>query len=308
MIIISTIGYDDTASNVIEWLSGENVNRINNDEVPEYFSESPIDLCISESNNSIKSIWLRKGGKSSLNLEGIAPDILSHATEEMYALSQYNYYRGTKTITLGTSDLIPLNKLAVLRVFKDHSLQIPPTLVTNQKATLQDFLYKHKEIIIKPLSEGTRFNINGQFYKIYTEKLNHEIADQLSDRFFPTLFQKCIKKKYEIRAFYLNGNIYSMALFTSLHEETNVDHRSYKQHNTIRSVPYQLPSEIEEKIKALMSFLKLDTGSLDIIKGIDDEFYFLEINPAGEFGELSYICNYYLEKEIADYLKNERSI
>lgn len=308
MIVISTISSDDTSSNVIEWLSGEEVNRINNDDVQAYFSESKFNLLISESSSCIKSIWFRKGGRSELKLKNVGPDVIAHATEEMYALSRYFYHRSKRTIMLGTTESMILNKLALLRVFKDHMLEIPPSLVTNQKVVLQKFLDEHIEVIIKPIGEGSRFNIDGEFYKIYTEKLDREIAEQLSDSFFPTLFQKCIKKKYEIRAFYLNGAIYSMALFTSRHENTNVDHRSYRQYNAIRSVPYKLPVGIEEKLRAFMTFLNLDTGSFDIIRGIDDKYYFLEINPAGEFGELSHTCNYYLEKKIADYLKNGKSI
>jgi hypothetical protein len=50
-----------------------------------------------------------------------------------------------------------------------------------------------------------------------------------------------------------------------------------------------------------MQQLNINCGSLDFIKNKND-FYFLEINPVGQFLGLSAICNYLLEKEIAEYL------
>jgi glutathione synthase/RimK-type ligase-like ATP-grasp enzyme len=52
-----------------------------------------------------------------------------------------------------------------------------------------------------------------------------------------------------------------------------------------------------------MSILKLNTGSVDLIFSEEDnKYYFLEVNPMGQFGMVSKPCNYYLEKEMAQYL------
>jgi D-alanine-D-alanine ligase-like ATP-grasp enzyme len=67
-------------------------------------------------------------------------------------------------------------------------------------------------------------------------------------------------------------------------------------------VPYQLPKELEAKIDVLMQKLQLNTGSLDFMVTEDNQFYFLEVNPVGQFGMVSVPCNYYLEQKIADYL------
>ncbi len=58
---------------------------------------------------------------------------------------------------------------------------------------------------------------------------------------------------------------------------------------------------MEEKIDLLMKSFDLNCGSLDFIKS-GNEFYFLEINPIGQFLGLSFKCNYNLEIEIANYL------
>ena len=50
----------------------------------------------------------------------------------------------------------------------------------------------------------------------------------------------------------------------------------------------------------------LTTGSIDLIKSVDGEYIFLEINPIGQFGMVSNPCNYPLERKVAEWLvKND---
>jgi D-alanine-D-alanine ligase-like ATP-grasp enzyme len=54
-----------------------------------------------------------------------------------------------------------------------------------------------------------------------------------------------------------------------------------------------------------MKDLSLKTGSVDFILDQNDKYYFLEVNPIGQFGMVSYPCNYNLEKKVAYFLINE---
>ena len=51
-----------------------------------------------------------------------------------------------------------------------------------------------------------------------------------------------------------------------------------------------------------MEDLKLETGSLDLIKTPDGRIVFLEVNPVGQFGMISKPCNYHLERKVAEFL------
>jgi D-alanine-D-alanine ligase-like ATP-grasp enzyme len=52
----------------------------------------------------------------------------------------------------------------------------------------------------------------------------------------------------------------------------------------------------------MMQKADLNCGSLDLIKSKDGRYVFLEVNPSGQFGMVSYPCNYYLEEEVAKSL------
>jgi glutathione synthase/RimK-type ligase-like ATP-grasp enzyme len=123
-------------------------------------------------------------------------------------------------------------------------------------------------------------------------------------QFIPSLIQEKIEKKYEIRIFYIDGETYTIAIFSSTNKRTSIDFRKYDFNKPNRMVPYILPEDIYDKIKLLMKKLNLSTGSIDMIKN-EDNYYFLEINPIGQLGMVSYCGNFYLEKKIAKFLINK---
>ena len=124
----------------------------------------------------------------------------------------------------------------------------------------------------------------------------------LPEKFFPSLFQEEIIKEYELRSFYLDGRFYSMAIFSQNNKKTKVDFRNYDLKHPNRTVPYKLCEIVQERLKKTFTELKLKTGSADLIKGKDGEYYFLEINPVGQFTQVSMPCNYQLEKKIAEFI------
>ena len=124
----------------------------------------------------------------------------------------------------------------------------------------------------------------------------------MPDVFFPTLFQKNIEKEYEIRTFYLQGRFYSSAIFSQKDPTTSIDFRNYNKSFPNRMVPYRIPEALELQVEQLMQELDLDTGSIDFIKGVDGKFYFLEVNPVGQYGFVDVPCNYNINKIIAEEL------
>ena len=305
MIVISTIQSDQSSSDVMEWLDNEMVLRINNDNVPVQFLKPDFNIDVEEDVSYIKSIWFRKGGYTKLSNSINNNQIINHATEELYTLSRFFYTKHPYLKSLGTTEYLTMNKLSVLSALNQSGLSIPATLVTGNKDKLSEFVNKHKDVIVKPLSEGLKFESDGQYFKVYTERLTEELFNSLEETFFPTLFQKLILRSYEIRSFYLNKKIYSMAIFLPRDKELEIDHRIHVQSNDVRMMPYQLPDNIEDKMRSTMKLLGLDTGSFDIVKDVNGNLIFLEINPSGQFGGLSSVCNYYLERAIGNYLKNE---
>ena len=111
-----------------------------------------------------------------------------------------------------------------------------------------------------------------------------------------------MEKAFELRIFYLRGKFYSTAIFSQNDEQTKVDFRNYNDDKPNRVIPFNIPKKLKIKLNKLMRKLKLDSGSIDIIVTNKGEYVFLEVNPVGQFTQVSSPCNYYLEKEIAEII------
>src|SRR5690606_29202165 len=123
-----------------------------------------------------------------------------------------------------------------------------------------------------------------------------------SDEFALTLFQERVSKKYEIRIFFFNQKLYCMAILSQSDKSTSIDYRNYNRSLPNRNIPIKIPDEVRKKVIEFIKASELRTGSIDIIVDENNQYVFLEVNPQGQFDWVSQNCNYYIEKDIAEYL------
>ncbi|MCW3162567.1 grasp-with-spasm system ATP-grasp peptide maturase [Chryseobacterium oryctis] len=318
MIVIYTEDNDITTNLVIDWLSilydGE-IKRLNTD----FFRMSKEDyfLDISES-IGVKSIWYRRPGRKPLPIRMIPERLFSEnianrdlesrlmhsANKEIENINSYDItYKYKAENVLGGALKYEVNKFDVLRIAHSIGIDIPKSILTNSKSKLIDFFNECNGEIISKMHDMLLCDINETHctYATYTEKIELSFINELPDYFFIGHFQEKLEKAYEIRVFYLDGELYSMAMFSQKNQRTTVDFRRYDRKRMNRRVPYQLPSTLEDRIRLLMKELNLNCASLDIVK-TKDKYVFLEVNPVGQFGFVSGACNYHLHKKIAEYL------
>lgn len=314
MIVIISDDNDNSTNEVIDWLIflKKKYYRINR--------ETSIDLSRFSLSNSLLSVkvngmdigcldgfWYRRGNIVVKNppiklLDNqFNEQLKSHLVSEKKQVSYcvYKYLRDKAKNKIGDFyTTINLNKQEVLSKAKKVGLKIPDTIITSEKKVLIEFSKEHKKIITKAIGDVESFHLKGDGY-IYTyTNLINQIND-IPECFFPSLFQKAIDKKYELRIFFLNSKFYSMAIFSQLDSQTEVDFRNYNNTIPNRYVPFKLNFQIEIRLKRLMKLLKLETGSIDMIIDEKDNYYFLEVNPVGQYGMVDKACNYNLSKKIA---------
>jgi ATP-GRASP peptide maturase of grasp-with-spasm system len=263
-----------------------------------YFQQNEKVICLKD----IKVVWFRKFGflKTYEDHFGSNNDLLR------YLHSEFNLLRSIILDLLNDKEWLfnrkkMPSKLRVLEVAHECELNIPETLITSSKIKL-DFFFKQNQnsIISKSLGEGKNLEFENEIFPFFTQKI--ETIDIVDRKFSPSFFQKCIVKEYELRIFYIGGQFYSMVIFSQNNPKTIDDFRNYDTENPNRFEPYMLPENIEFKLHKMMNLLGLNTGSIDMIKAIDGNYYFLEINPSGQFGMTGVPCNYPLFEVVADYL------
>jgi len=277
-------------------------------ENPEY------EPCLVKS-SEITGFWYRRG-ELKVQYPSIDEENLEDEAYKVFA-KHLNYYLQLESKTITESIYAHLtrrksinsfltrsaNKIDYLIVAKEVGLEIPNTLVSNNKEDLRAFLQQQPSISKAMFVGGIplpEFAFEGG-----THIITQDDIDQAPFKNFPSCVQEQLDKAYELRIFYLHGQCYPMAIFSQNDEQTQVDFRNYNYASRNRTPPYKLPKDIESKIRLFMDKVDLNSGSIDIVVTKDKRYVFLEVNPIGQFSQVSYPCNYHLEKKIAQYFKNE---
>lgn len=222
----------------------------------------------------------------------------SYFKNEQKHLIDYIYYKIGYNLKVNLSDN-QINKLIVSDLAKKNGFLIPKQWMLDNVKDLEKSLILDKALCTKSIS-GINIIDYGKTYKsLYTIKLNSKQMKMIKGTFFfPSLVQQYIEKKFEIRSFFFNDDVYSMAIFSQNNEESKEDYRRNYHNSDIKTSLFKLPIKIKNNIIALMKELNLNSGSIDLIYSKDKKFYFLEVNPTGQFSFLSEECNYNIENEI----------
>ena len=255
----------------------------------------------------IEAYWYRRGIFNlpfSINSEGLPNAIIDNLKKERALVNEILHTYLLKIPNLSSIFNSDLNRVNVLYKAKDAELQIPNFGIFNCKKDIEGFFSKYSKIITKPIWNGISTIENNTLFINYTAEFTQEDLAGLPELFAPSLFIEYIEKKYELRIFYLNGECYTIAILSQNDPKTQLDYRKYNNEKPNRNVSYLLPKNIEDKIRRLMENVNLKTGSIDIIVTPEDDFVLLEINPIGQFLNVSQDCNYNIEKNIALYLSN----
>ncbi|AXG71508.1 ATP-GRASP peptide maturase, grasp-with-spasm system [Kordia sp. SMS9] len=255
--------------------------------------------------DDIESIWFRRGRIKivydfDLNVEKnlLQYHINTKQTIEIFV----NYLLINNRRHLGNPFRTDVNKLEVLYVAKECGLTIPETMLSDNSNQVLAGL--GKDNIVTKLLVPLPFEHLEHEKRLNYLTFGYDFEANKDKEFTLSLFQKKIEKRFEIRTFFINDEMFSKAIFSQNDDMTTVDYRNYNHETPNRTEPFILPKNIQNRIKKLMKRLSLDCGSLDFIVDTHDNFIFLEVNPVGQFSDMSYNCNYELEKKIALFLKN----
>lgn len=259
--------------------------------------------------DEIRVVWYRRWSGTSLpTREDFEPDpvlaskVQAHLKREHQALSTAVMSIFSEATWLSHPRRTRPNKLSVLRTARKAGLSIPETLVTTSREAVLEFFDDYGEVVTKTIGDVADLSSGNTAFHMYTGRLDRSDVTSMPETFFPTLVQEAVEKRYEVRTFYLDGRLWSMAIFSQLDAQTAVDFRRYNYERPNRAVPYRLPAPVRQRVADLMEALDLKTGSLDFIRTDDGRYVFLEVNPVGQFGMVSDPCRYRLEKHVAEYL------
>lgn len=175
-------------------------------------------------------------------------------------------------------------KLPQLTLASRLGFNIPETIITNNPDEFLDFCNKSSKLIItKPASALTTSIYRSTAFGYADIVSKRDLVHYQDARHCPFIAQTYIEKRVEVRATVVGNDVYSAEIHSQITNRTKFDWRHYDDGNT----PYfahNLPDEIAQKCIELVKSMGLHYGAIDLILTPDGDYYFLEINPAGQFG------------------------
>lgn len=184
-------------------------------------------------------------------------------------------------------------------------LGVPKTLISSVPDSVRTFFENCKgQMIAKPVRSGYIVQ-NGVDYAVYTTRVAPEDLEDLQDASLtPTIYQELIPKQFDVRVTVVGKRIFAVAIDSQSDPDASVDWRR-TSNPRLPHHALQLPSDVEDKILALMDAMKLNYGAIDLVLTPDGRYVFLEINPNGQWLWLDDMLSLGITSSIADWLAME---
>lgn len=181
------------------------------------------------------------------------------------------------------------NKIFQLIYAKSHSILMPKSFIGNNDY----WKCINDQRIIKPISVGKIETSSG--IAIIQTNLMHENDSYDSPELTPVYIQEYIKKSFEVRITVVDDDFFAVKIVS----DNMIDWRAG---NNNQYEIIDIPIEIKKCIKMMMKDFQLRFGAIDYIVDVDGKWYFLEINPNGQWQWLECILGLSISDSIMNML------
>jgi hypothetical protein len=299
MLLILTNSKDVTADYLTERLEAEGVGRLRfdtDDSLPKtrfiYEDGSPVLEVDGRpyQPSRFTNVWYRRP-------ERLRGDLLDDTPEGRFVYGEwaealegfFGHIPHERWMNHPSRNVCASHKIEQLTTARTFGFRIPDTLVTQDERKLRTFFSKHcGKVIVKPLASGHVERPDGQVDSlVYTNQVRESDLATLDDLpASPTLFQEYIEKSLDVRITAVDGHIHAVTLAA---REPDGTQRCDVRRNNMEDVKYEeivLPGDIAQKVRILMRRYGLRFAAIDMAIGKDRMWYFLEVNPNGQWAWL----------------------
>ena len=155
-----------------------------------------------------------------------------------------------------------------------------------------------KSYIVKSLDTALFYEKDKEMFT-YANILSGEDLLNSEIQYAPIIIQECLENKTDIRVTMIGAELFTVSILKNGKQikgdwrRTDAKDLEYKK--------ILLPTSIETKIKKLMDELSLEFGGIDLAL-VDGKYYFIEVNPTGEWGWLVSTTDLPIDKAIVENL------
>jgi glutathione synthase/RimK-type ligase-like ATP-grasp enzyme len=195
------------------------------------------------------------------------------------------------------------HKQLQLRIAREVGLEVPRTLITNDRAALREFAATCPDGLVAKMLSSFAVHKDGKEQVVFTTRLGPAELESLDGlELSPMTFQECVPKEYELRVTVVGQRVMTCAIDSMAQAGAETDWRRRGPLLSDSWRPAELPADVQSRVLKLMDAFHLNYGAIDFIHTPDGRWVFLEVNPAGEFFWLDHIVDHAISDAMADLL------
>lgn len=311
VLIISTTVDIATDAVVLELeRRGQPFLRINTDAYP-YDERATLRLGSAETTLDVsgrpvtpRSVWYRRM-RSAARPEDVEPGIHRYCLGEAQTLMRgLGHITSPRVMSQPAAVFRAENKIVQLTVARSLGIRIPDSCISNDPNHVASFIKAHDRVICKPLRSGWFEDSQGE-WSIYTTEITPEMLAGLDAvSLAPAIFQKLVPKSCDLRVTIVGDRIFAAEIDSQSEEASKVDWRRTTNPNLPHSI-CTLPDVLENKLLLLMRELELEFGAIDLVRTPENDYFFLEVNPNGQWLWLDDQLDLGITAEVASWLVRE---
>jgi glutathione synthase/RimK-type ligase-like ATP-grasp enzyme len=206
------------------------------------------------------------------------------------------------------SILVASNKVYQLQLAQSLGFQVPKTIVTSNPLEATNFRTQVGSIVTKSLTFTPVLKEDGT-YAFYTTRIGpDDVVDFSGLVVAPAIFQQEISPKRDIRVTIVGNQFFPCEVSIHGKYAGAVDWRiGITTDNVTYAYHQEFPDNLKTKCSLLLKALGLSFGVVEFAIDRDGDYWFLEINPNGQWAFVELATGMQISKAIAAILLCEGS-
>jgi hypothetical protein len=203
------------------------------------------------------------------------------------------------------------NKLEQLLRARGQGFRVPRSCFSNVPEDILGFVAAEggpENVVYKPSTSLIVTHADGTSGVAYTTTLSDELLGRLGEiRRAPGIFQQRVRKRRDIRVTVFGDRAFSVAIESQEGRETVDDFRAAAWGGP--PLPHvALPGfELEAQCVELVRSYGLAYGAIDIVEAVDGSYWFLEINPNGQWAWQENLARVPMAEALVDMLQRRKT-
>jgi glutathione synthase/RimK-type ligase-like ATP-grasp enzyme len=244
--------------------------------------------------------YFRRPGVPELDAAVLAREERAYCALEWSALLKSLYQRiGSRWLSAPAAIAAAEDKPRQLLAAKLLGFAVADTVVTNDIVVFDSFL-EGPPAVAKPLRQA---RLEGATDRVmFTTRVDAAIArDARAIAAAPMILQREVPKAADIRVTIVGDHVFAAEIDSQALDAAEVDWRQADT-SRLRHSKHELPSEEAARCVALVKALDLGFGAIDFVLDREGHYWFLEINPNGQWAWIETRTGHRIAAAIVDEL------